>query len=160
MIYIHIGKSKTGTTTIQLGLNSNREVLADMGYLYPKNCLVSDGHHNIYFEYAEDERFSKDYGTIKQLIAEVQSYKTSNPQGNIILSSETIETLVGIEFWDPWNPGNLESFISQLSEIDEVTVIVLLRRQDKYYQSFWSMHVVDLTITDTLEEYYRKKHIH
>ncbi len=39
-IYLHIGTHKTGTTTLQYFLSSNREALAQQGILYPKSGLI------------------------------------------------------------------------------------------------------------------------
>ena len=166
MIFIHIGKSKTATTSIQLGLLENRETLLKLGYLYPTSCIIGQGHHNIYFELFKSKQFDANKGTIADLLQEIKEFKKKNPAGHIIISSETLEAAIY-----PLGDTNILSSIlsekamasiqnrhlkflhGQLSNIDEVKVLFFLRRQDYYLQSFWAMEVIRMEMLATPNEY-------
>lgn len=157
MIYLHIGKSKTGTTTIQLGLETNRDLLLRNQYLYPQTGIISSGHHNLYFELSNDPRFDKSKGTMDDLFQEINEFKKRYPNGNVILSCEGLEALLEDSVWDPVSGGIFGRFLALVSRIDEVGVIYILRRQDKYYQSFWSMDVRLFKTKWSLDEYVMDK---
>jgi hypothetical protein len=44
-LYLHIGRPKTGTTSIQKFLNESRSKLESLGILYPLAGLLDDAHH-------------------------------------------------------------------------------------------------------------------
>ena len=144
MIYLHIGKAKTGTTTIQGTLYANRISLAQMGYLYPNKCIMARGHHNIYFELTKDERFNPALGSFNELLNEIENYKRKNKDGHIILSSETFEAL---------SIDALFFVYEALSKLDEVRIVILLRRQDRYLLSYWAMQIKSLKISSPFEEW-------
>ena len=90
-IYIHIGTHKTGTTSIQSFLGSNREVLEKGGLYVPRSGTLwpASGHHNIAWELRNDKRFDPGLGTVSDLIAELRDVKCRKA----VLSSEDFEYL-------------------------------------------------------------------
>ena len=148
MIYLHVGKSKTGTTTIQLGLHRNIPELLTMGYLYPKSGIKAVGHHNIAFELTGDESYDPELGNLNDLLDEIRVYKKKNPKGHVIISSEIFLTLVKVDM------QKLAYLKESLETIDKVKLILVLRRQDKHMQSYWSMLVRKMKTTETINEYF------
>src|SRR6202022_3469950 len=73
--FIHIGTHKTGTTSIQHLLSRNSSALRQMGYYYPDagRLELHPGHHNLAWGISGDRRFRDDYGTIDDLIREVEN---------------------------------------------------------------------------------------
>ena len=67
MIYLHLGKPKTGTTTIQKYLSANAKVLLAEEYLYPFAGRVLAGHHDIYFDLAKSPRYIGKSGGVDNL---------------------------------------------------------------------------------------------
>lgn len=155
MIYLHIGYPKTGTTTIQKGVMDNRPLLESQSFYYPHSGIHIYGHHNIYYELAAKEqlvdklshRFRPDQGGLQSLQEEMLRIKQNDPEANFILSSEAFFTL---------KEAYYKELISALSSIDDITAIIVLRRQDYWLRSFWSMEVArmntGLTFGDWVEE--------
>ena len=104
MIFIHVGKSKTGTTSIQLGLKRNRKRLLDLGYLYPKSGIEGFGHHNIFYDLSNSNHFEPEFGTFRDLVEEIKAFKLKWSNGHVILSSETFEVLTGREYGPDFHP--------------------------------------------------------
>lgn len=146
MIYLHIGKSKTGTTTIQQGLKRNIERLLALNYLYPKTGLKGGGHFNIYHDLQLSNKFEPSLGSFRELLNEIKVFKSKEADGHVILSSEGFEAL---------DNTTLSNFYKELRQLDEVTVLLVLRRQDKFLLSYWSMLVTrmqtDLAFGDWVE---------
>jgi len=125
-IYIHIGFHKAASSTIQAGLDINRGLLEEKGYLVPKTGCPFDklsGHHNLVWEIRNDPRFDSSYGTADDLIAEI---KSANCQ-NILLSSEDFDYLNDEE----------KKFLKAIFAPDKIKIIVYLREQSSWYKSSW-----------------------
>lgn len=138
-VYLHIGLPKTGTTAVQYFLSNNREALQkhgicfpDFGYRYPNIGI----HRNAYFLVApyRDEQHNEfpdqpgnDYEAgLEQLADLAQEYD------KIILTDESIwrRSQYRENFWktlkyDLWKRNM------------DIKLIVYLRRQDLWIQSFW-----------------------
>jgi len=77
-------------------------------------------------------------GSLADLSEELTAHRKVNPDSGILLSSETFEALSVVEF------AYLYEF---LKKIDDVKVVLLLRRQDEYLLSYWSMLVKSLKVS-------------
>lgn len=121
--FIHVGTHKTGTTSIQHLLSRNSNALQKRGYYYPRagRLELSPGHHNLAWEISGDPRFQDDYGSLDDLIREV-----NDKSDHIILSSE--------EFgWSLYDKSRFSDFILLLQASGFlVTVILYLRNQMDY----------------------------
>lgn len=130
MIYLHLGKPKTGTTTIQSYLYQNRNTLRDNGYLYPDSGLVQKGHHNVYFDLAQHPHFNVNLGGMDLLIREIKDFKDQKKSASaVIISSETFSGA---------NPELLDRLLEPLRALDKLTCILYLRSQQSYLRSFWA----------------------
>ncbi|MCH5202075.1 MAG: hypothetical protein J1F17_02605 [Oscillospiraceae bacterium] len=161
-IYLHIGMPKTGTTFLQKSLFDNSDVLKKYGYDYPDMGIEFTNvakHRNAHFLASPlayqlevdkidtlDSVYEEGLAKIKEIIQKTD---------NIILSDEMI--------W-VWGGEYLERFKKDMDECNcVIKVIVYLRRQDTFIQSYWSQLVkVAMTkrafsafTTDEKTDYYR-----
>ena len=121
--FIHIGTHKTGTTSIQHLLDSNRSALLQRGCFYPRTGRPTNlpGQHNFAWELSGDRRFRNEYGTIDELVREIKERSE-----DVILSSEDFECSLHCG-------SRFSEFISLLrSSGFLVTVILYVRNQVDY----------------------------
>ncbi len=148
-VYLHIGTPKTATSSIQIFLGDNAELLNEHGIAFPILDYRWDfvrKQRNAHFlvqgwepeeeEEAEErtEPAGSYYEALDQIVEVAQDYD------RIILSDEVI-----------WYSGtHYERFWPQLKEdlasrgLD-LKIIVYLRRQDLFMQSRWKQHVKEKT---------------
>ncbi|MBZ9566661.1 hypothetical protein [Modicisalibacter tunisiensis] len=82
-VYLHIGFGKTGTTSIQKTLASNRELLSRNKILFPATGISDSGHHGL--AKLGDGQMAKDTAKLySQLVDEIES----SDAHKIIISSE------------------------------------------------------------------------
>lgn len=88
-LYLHIGFHKTGSTSIQKFLASNKETLENLGYFCPTGYMDPGAHYGIPAILAETKE-SKIHATACKKDKEVvwQQISSTN-HSKIILSSET-----------------------------------------------------------------------
>ncbi|MCD7824453.1 MAG: hypothetical protein LUH14_00560 [Clostridiaceae bacterium] len=142
-LYLHVGTPKTGTTTIQYFLAQNRDTLNKKGYSFPDMKYHFDtigkyrnAHflfHHIYNE--QNERQYEEENALRKEGMETL-LKQFHETENIILSDEAL-----------WNgaytvPDFWKELYTTLSAAGHtLKVIVYLRRQDSYIQSYWAQSV-------------------
>lgn len=86
-VVAHIGLHKTGTTSIQLSLAENRDLLLERGILYPRaGSVEAGGHLNLVWEGTASWKYVKDAGGIDDLISEA---RTSTAE-TILISAESL----------------------------------------------------------------------
>lgn len=136
-LYLHIGPPKTGTTSIQNFLWDNRGVLEthgicfpDLGYRYPDIDFRRNGHflvRNKPSEGQEVSHFEEGLGKIEELARQYDS---------IILSDEGLwkDGYRKKRFWTRLAKGLKEKQL-------DLRIIVYLRRQDLWVQSFWAQKI-------------------
>lgn len=90
-IIIHLGMSKTGTTTIQKYLSKHYDSLLSAGCLYPKSGRKSGECHHAIAKYYKENKFEEE---LNALLAEIESSKCSK----VVISSELFERM-GDEQW-------------------------------------------------------------
>ncbi len=156
-LYLHIGLHKTATTTIQHFLTENDEVLKTKGYTYPKFPIhypyMGKDRNGIflgtpYLDYdgqrrtdIEEEYYKTCMGTIHELF---ETYP------NVILSNERL-------WYDlPKAEGALmQKLLDDASEHGyQIKMIVYVRRQDKFVESFWNEQIKsNINETRKFEQY-------
>lgn len=130
-LYIHIGTGKTGTSAIQMFLNSNDQQLENKHeLLYLKTGRENSKHRSLDFN---ARRKQTNYESI--VIELLNAAKTE------ILSSSSRNFLVSDEDF----PGLTSSEINILQELFspeiELKLVVYLRRQDEYLESWFAQIV-------------------
>ena len=129
-IIIHIGRHKTGTTSIQHFLALNQDLLLDRyGIYYPEigRDPLMKYHHPLFRDWAENKKKLD-----LQLINEVIENAKRKSASRIILSSEILS-----------RDSITETKWIQLKEAfnEKITIIVYLRRQDKYLESMYAEEI-------------------
>lgn len=156
---LHIGMPKTGTTAIQHFLDQNREALALGGAFYPK-CGIPDFQHaalvkSIVSNHYPWAKFNDAIDCfdpaayLKRVIEECRQRNCSR----VLMSSEFFWAAPAMQSDLPYhtmsyeNLGYLEDFVHRCGELfrvfDKVQIVVYLRRQDDWLDSFFGQQVKD-----------------
>ncbi len=122
-LYLHAGTHKTGTTSVQLWLDQNRDILAEHDILYPKLKSIVYQH----------SQFLNEYNTHYQLDDEhvFQEQLASKPWKSIILSGEVVSVL---------NREALRRLAGRFKGFS-VCPILVLREWPGYLYSRWKQDV-------------------
>lgn len=127
-LYIHIGFHKTGTTTIQQAIATNREKLSEIGIISPLSGLNSDteAHHNIAWLLRNypPQHYRPEKGSYKDLIQEI----CQSSHDKFLISSEEFSTL---------EEKSVQKLRSALPEDIRAIIIVYLRRPEEWLPSWW-----------------------
>ena len=143
-LYLHIGTTKTATTSIQKFLEENKDVLQKYGYCFPDSLHVyprANKRRNAHFLVAKvwDADGSRNQSKEKEYFEEgLQQIRTAfGTYDHVILTDESI--------WHALSYSK-KSLLQELKkEADEqkyqIKVIVYLRRQDGLLISRWNQEV-------------------
>ena len=133
-IYFHIGNHKTGTTSIQLILKKNIDLLNDNNLIYmdrSKNDIYNYNNNNISWELASDPRFNNQNKKLDDLIKLINS-----SQKNIIFSSEDFP-LIG------YNEKKMSLLLSALNTNKyKIKVIIYLRNQIDHFIGLYQISLL------------------
>lgn len=153
-VILHIGTPKTGTSIIQSHLAQNRTILRDKGFLYPITISSNkrlyrtfESHHLLTYSWADWEPFklySPDwFFKIANSTAEHHNLET------LLLSAENVywlpyqlsgaPKLSEHDYWDR-KRRYLETIHDHLSRY-ATKVVVYLRRQDRWIESWYNQQV-------------------
>jgi hypothetical protein len=142
-IYLHIGCEKTGTTSIQHFLASNRQALKAQGIAYPYLGLNTTAHLNLAASINSVQNKSQgvDYYPNKNVSvekewAQLKHFYNETDCQTIILSAEHFSSRLkksGIHM--------LKTQLDQLGDNLKVKVLVYIRRQDWFIESSYSTAV-------------------
>lgn len=129
MIFLHIGRHKTGTSAIQMFLKRNQSRLASVGYGYPSPMRGGRAHHDL--ANALNNRGSGPPGGVgsEAHADEVRHFRELlSGEGNWIVSSEMFQNVV---------PGN----VIPLFPPDDTVVVVYIREQLEYMVSSYCQRI-------------------
>lgn len=146
-IFIHAGLHKTGTTALQFVFSNNKNNLGLQDSHYPKNGIPNNlhGHHNIAWQLSRDRRFRPEYGTVRELIKEIEETE----KRKIILSSEDFESSL-------MHPQRFQKILEYfLNRGMKVFFVIYLRRQNDYIQSMYS-ELLKVGFGDEFNSFFRK----
>jgi hypothetical protein len=148
MLYLHIGRHKTGTTAIQTFLNANRGVLRDLGFLYPVPQAHTYAHHDVVFALDHQHTGRRPVTPSEDIgIADLSLFRQSLDHApNVIVSSEGFQNL------DP-------HWVSAVFPPGETTIVVYLREQLDYLLSSYAEQIQSAAIVDTFEDYACSWHV-
>jgi hypothetical protein len=125
-VFVHIGMSKTGTTTLQFHLDANRALLKSSGYCYPLSGLSSSPHEKGHHELVRAAKV-RDESVYKALVAEIN--KTA--ANAVVLSSEGFSVAA---------QGEIE-FLKKMLDGYEVKIVVYVREQASFLESLYNQAV-------------------
>jgi hypothetical protein len=127
-LFIHAGLHKTGTTALQIALNSHTEQLESAGILYPRSGIPKglEGHHNLAWQITRDRRFRTEFGTIDDAASEIAAHA-----GPAVLSSEDFETILD-------QPKKFDPFVTHSAlKGHRLVLVIYLREQSAYFRSLF-----------------------
>lgn len=145
-LYLHIGSPKTATTSIQMFCEDNKEALLAQGYAYPLLDYIfphiaqrRNGHFLVGGFRFKDGKPNKEKDAMAYTAGLDMLHETFKQVDNIILSDENL-----------WNAsrGKKFAFWNKIHEDSQnfgyqIKVIVYLRRQDDYINSWLSQQIKD-----------------
>ncbi|NUB44370.1 hypothetical protein GEU84_008245 [Fertoebacter nigrum] len=145
-LYLHIGVSKTGTSSIQEFLHINRAALPRHGFLVPAT-LVSRNHRNLAI-YALDDDVIDNPKIAAQLTtpaaiaafrmafgdALIAESRTWPPGAHVVISAEQMTHLTR-----PTEFARLKGLLDELGHA--VRIVVYVRRQDLHFTSAYSQGI-------------------
>lgn len=136
-IILHIGRHKSGTSSLQKFFCENESILDELGYYYPKNLRRPIAHHPlaIYFNRnLSDTLNERDHQEIYDFWEEIKDKQ------NIIISSESFQNI---------DPLNMKKALGKYN----LKIVVYLREQVTYLLSSYAQAIKARKLTLTLEEY-------
>ena len=141
-LILHIGRHKTGTSSLQRFLHINRDRLESLGVYYPVSGAAPIAHHYIarYFNRRANERFSESEREKHSQAFQNLMHEVENRSGTVLLSSEGFQNC---------NPKSLARGIAS----DEIQIFVYIREQVDYLISAYQQKVHATNYTASLEEF-------
>lgn len=130
-ITLHIGLTKTGSSSLQSALAAHRDLLKNAGLVYPLAGRSRHGHtahHNLYYEISPHGRAHDKFialrGTWKDALSEIDEL----PGGRGLISSEGFQYCLA---------EDVKRLIRLLAG-RRIEVVVYLRRRDRWLESAWN----------------------
>lgn len=142
-LYVHIGRHKTGTTSVQWLFCENFEKLKDLGIYYPISGREGWGHHRFASSLTRDaveSGFFDQEANVKMRIDMLHEIEEQITQKNVLISSEALQGC---------DPALLNEILTPFKPI----YIVYLREQVGYLLSSYTEDIRSTDMTLTIEEY-------
>lgn len=151
-VYIHIGRPKTGTTSIQKHLYANREALLSLGVLYPDIGIIDGAHHVIATSLLSNlPRMIESLPTEDEQVLQQQyleQVKTHKPE-KVVISSEFFTIMTGPR--EEEARQKLKAFFQQAPFQDSpITIISYFRNQPDHIESAFSQEVRNVALSRTI----------
>lgn len=128
-MYLHIGQHKTGSTSIQIFLTKNRDLLYDYNFLYPDILGLENSHYfSWFFSFGHKKILDSEFQVVDKIIDDIID-KSMKEQKDIILSSEILTSNSTEE--------KLQKIKSRFNNF-HIKILCYLRRQDEYAESFYN----------------------
>ena len=142
-IYLHIGRHKTGTSSIQHFVNGCPEMLADLNLYYPQVGKSTIAHHDLAGllaiqsnKTAEAQQQTLQSPDLAALLEEI-----NNQPCNVLLSSESFQ-------------NSHPTVIQQAFANYDLRVLVYIRNQIDYLASSYAQRVWATPYCESMEHYY------
>jgi hypothetical protein len=147
MIYIHIGLSKAGSTTIQKFMAANETGLRELSVDYPPIGRPNKGaHHNIASELkGRAEKFKPDAGRVSDLV----TYLRDTPCNTTVLSSEGL-----------WlsNAGVIKGIAARLADVGkQIRIIMVIRNLVEFAPSTYGQKIRNGGHTFDFDTYFNRR---
>ena len=143
-LILHIGRHKTGTSSIQQVLFSSREILKKIGILYPITGIRGFGHHIFSERYRRANAYDNDSALYNQDVYKelIQEISLSSCQ-TIIISSE---------FFQNCCPHRIKKLFKGF----DVTVVCYFRNKLDYTTSAWVQKIQATDYSQSLRDFARE----
>lgn len=141
-LLIHIGRHKSGTTSLQASLWENRDILINEGIYYPNNSRREFAHH--LFAESLNPKNVRENGLqnilkseyVTDLIKEIEE----TDHQNILLSSEAFQNC---------NPEHVKEVLKDY----DVSIVFYIREQVNYLESAYLQEVQATNYHDSIENF-------
>lgn len=144
-IYLHIGRHKTGTSSIQHFISNHPEVLNELKLHYPETGRKGIAHHKLadLFSYQSNKTpearlATEQSATTKALLNEIESQPN-----DVLISSE------GFQNSDPY-------LIKKALQGYKLRVLVYIRNQIDYLASSYAQRVWATRYSGSMDDYYNR----
>ena len=148
-VYLHIGLTKVGSTSLSYFLSQNRDILLSHGYLYPiTGTTWTKGRNHLYLAHAHGvpdrfQEYNSNYrpqpGTWEDLFEEVNN-------------SIADKIIISCEGFTGFNESKISQLKLKLNKFNIVKIIVYIRRQDIRIQSLYKQQIRGHGISEKIEE--------
>jgi hypothetical protein len=144
-LLLHAGTHKTGTTSIQTALSTNRQWLRERGYIYPRLPGCGRDHNH----FAHGIALATDPDDVAVLRS--QLLEAANDGDTLVLSAEEFSARIarprhweGFEAEDYWERKleYLRRLQNVVADFEEVVVHVCFRRQDEFASSLYATNLL------------------
>jgi hypothetical protein len=142
-LFLHIGTPKTGTSALQWFFFHNRPRLKELGITYPDFGIVDDCHHRIGASFHHPDVRPAYIQYKDMLTLEEYAEMLKAIEGDVLISSELI------------SHGYLASKLREAIGDVDIRVVVYLRRQDSFLES-WYNQEVKLLSGEGIREFYER----
>ena len=151
-VILHSGTHKTGTTSIQVALDHNRNWLHELGYVYPKHRDGAYNHNKL-----AQRLVSTEQGSIH-----VRSDLAPASGHTLIFSAEELfATTACLEDWQEFGrPDYWKRRIEQLGRVraalrdfEEIVVVLCFRRQDEFASSLYATKILSRRFLGSFAEF-------
>lgn len=139
MFIIHIGKHKTGSSSIQQFLATNADKLQQFDIIYPQIARQKKAHHNLVRQLKGDRRFGPVLGGWDEIRALAEK-----KDSRIVLSSEGFETL---------KEQQIRELKQRVGGV-ETTIVVYIRRLSSLLPSRYNQLTKKGINTDDFDQFY------
>jgi hypothetical protein len=154
IVYLHIGRGKTGTTALQIQLNLIRDRLFDSGirYAWSDDKGSGTGHQNFAKSFiSEYPAWMIPAANPKAVREEVQAEIAECVSPKILLSSENFPLC---------DIGEVKRFFYGIPSVQLVKIILLVRSQDELAESQYNQLVKMKNLTASFEEFAETSLLH
>tara|TARA_R110002072_G_scaffold43340_6_gene121753 strand:+ start:7269 stop:8477 length:1209 start_codon:yes stop_codon:yes gene_type:complete len=141
-LFLHFGRHKCGTTSIQKTLYNNRRKLLESGYYYPLTGIRVAAHHEI-AEALGNKNPSSNEDELNRLYLELKNEVQLTNCRNVIVSSEQLQSC---------NPSVVASFFKDF----DVVPVCYLREQAAYLRSSYLQKVHATNYEGSVEQFYQE----
>ncbi len=143
ILFLHIGRHKTGTSSIQQFVNSSPDLLSQLNLYYPESGKSGIAHHDLAKLFSmptnkttEAQQNSLNSPVLKSLINEIDQQSA-----NVLLSSESFQ-------------NSHPLMIKEAFKKYDLRVIVYIRNQIDYLASSYAQKVWATNYCQSMEHYY------
>ena len=142
-IYLHIGRHKTGTSSIQNFINAYPEVLGKYSLYYPETGRQGIAHHNFAnaFSYSATRTDREKQIAVESEMVSALRREIDEQDSDILVSSEAFQNA---------NP----KLVAEVFSGYKIKTLVYIRNQIDYLASAYAQKVWATDYSDSIEQYY------
>lgn len=130
-LFLHIGMQKTGTSSIQLMLQSSEDALRQQGFFYPR--LPMAGQNGIWKSAFRHNLLAASFADYPSVFATYEPEQIEDIRAEM-LASPLVPIISAEDFSRQKDFGRLKELLAGFA----VSVVVYLRRQDKFAESLYN----------------------